>query len=148
LPSEDGNVRVLDQQAATERAEGHAQTIIQATKVTTGPTPTDAGPMPYGPDEGVEILPDGTYDPFQIVVIGGIGDVPADQLEPAIQRVGDALRRSGWVLGDLTPAVIGRDSTRLTGANLADGHTFIIEALHDLNRLVINVTSPPYRHPA
>ncbi len=139
---------MLGQEAATERAERHAQMIIKAAEVATGPTPMDAGPMPYGPDEDIDVRPDGTYDPYQIAVISGIGDVPTDQLEAAIQRVGAVLRRSGWIIGDLTPAAIGRDSTRLTGANLADGHTFIIEALHDLNRLVINVTSPPYRHPA
>src|SRR4051812_31534593 len=140
--------RVMEQRAATEQAERHAKTIMRATGVTTGSTPTDAGPMPYGPDEDIEHLPDGAYNPYQIAVAGGIGDVPPGQLEPAVLRVRDGLRAAGWTIDELIPATNGRGSTQLTGGNPADGFTFSIEALHDLNRLVISVLSPPYRHQA
>lgn len=146
MPVDNENVRVLDQRAATERAERHAQTIGQAIGLGTASMRMDAGPMPYGPDEDIEHLPDGGYQPYQIALAGGIHDVPSDQLEPAVLRARERLRQAGWKIGRLLPATNGRSSTQLTGGTPEDGFGFSIEALHDLNRLVISVVSPPYRH--
>jgi hypothetical protein len=132
-------MRVMEQKAATEWAERHAATILRAAGF--WPVPIDAGPMPYGPDEDLELLPDGGYQPYQVALAAGIGDVPPDQLEPALARVRDALQQAGWATNANGP-------TRLTGGNPEDGFAFDLEALHDLNRLVLSVTSPPYRHPA
>jgi hypothetical protein len=141
-------MQVKDQQAATEQVVRHAQTIMEATGMSAGRTPVlDAGPLPGGSDDDLEHLPDGAYNPYQIALAGRLDDIPSDQLEPAVLRARDDLGRSGWRIVGLVPAESGRDATELTGLTPGDEHTFRLEALHDLNRLVLSVTSPPYRHP-
>jgi hypothetical protein len=109
-----------------------------ATALTGGPAPCDQYELKYF---------EGGSSPYKIAGFSSIDDIPPNKSVPAVMRLKAYAERSGWKISAFRPATGSRMSTELAGHDSHSGYGFSVEALHDVNRIVISVGSDCVRDP-
>lgn len=144
----DVKVPIMAEETAVQTVGRYADQVAQViglNKSVIGPYPSVA---PCGPDEKVENLPNGDFNPYNVLGGGRIDGVPADQLEPTIYRVRDHYQNAGWTIVRFKPTGLdGKPILEVSAANTNDGYEITVEAMVDQNALGVDVLSPCYKHP-
>ncbi|WP_344272692.1 hypothetical protein [Actinomadura napierensis] len=115
----------------------------------------DAGKDATAPNGGsapcdqfdVMYFKDGELSPYNIASFSSIDGIPPDKSVPAVMRLKAYAERSGWEISSFRPATGTRTITELAGHDVGSGYGFRVEALHDVNRIVISVGSECVRDP-
>ncbi|MFB4299349.1 hypothetical protein [Actinomadura sp. NTSP31] len=94
---------------------------------------------------------DGEFSPYNIASFSSIDGVPTEKAIPAIMRLKAHAEQNGWKISSFRPATGTRTSTEIaghaSGYRYGYGYGFRVEAMHDMNRIVLSVGSDCVRDP-